>query len=170
MAADLVSRSHNLLDRVEGTLRHQSQHNKALSMELQPYALRCLRKKTAMEYYYCPRQGRIRCFGQGKPFVLNADASRSQSRSPWASRSCPKRTASLFLGKNASNHRQTGCLAASRELSQTGAIPAAGDFPVQNSDRQNVSWTRVMEYRIETSPRTAVSARRSSIIRSQEFS
>ena len=50
MAADLVSRSHNLLDRVEGTLRHQSQHNKALSMELQPYALRCLRKKTAMEY------------------------------------------------------------------------------------------------------------------------
>jgi hypothetical protein len=120
--------------------------------------------------YYCPRQGRIRCFGQGKPFVLNADASRSQSRSPWASRSCPKRTASLFLGKNASNHRQTGCLAASRELSQTGAIPAAGDFPVQNSDRQNVSWTRVMEYRIETSPRTAVSARRSSIIRSQEFS
>ena len=47
------------------------------------------------------------------------------------------------LGGNASNHRQTGYLTAFREAVRPLPSLRPTIFPVQNSDRQNLFWTRV---------------------------
>jgi len=84
-----------------------------------------LEPKTAQ---YCPRQGRIGCSGQGKPFVFNAVSPWSRRRSPWPLRSCPKRTAGLCWAETPRINAKPAIWRPSERLSNR-YHHAAGDFP-----------------------------------------
>src|ERR1035437_5529417 len=81
--------------------------------------------------HYCPRQPRIRRFGQGKPFILNTAPCQPRRRSPSSLRSCPKRIGSRRWAGNASKSGNSGRLRALGESLRPPEPGRRASSPVQ---------------------------------------
>src|ERR1019366_5298547 len=93
--------------------------------------------------HYCPRQPRIRRFGQGKPFILNTAPCQPRRRSPSSLRSCPKRIGSRRWAGNASESGNSGRLRALGESLRPPEPGRRASSPVQKGGGSKLFWTRV---------------------------